>query len=144
MQHRSHAEVYYHFVWATKHRAKTITKKLEPSLFQMLRKKCAEHSSTLIEVNCTDNHIHVLLRAYTCMSPAQIAKELKGSSSFHINKNCLTDEPFSWQDGYGVFSVSPHDVGLISRYIANQKKHHAVKEVSGSWEICSDSADGVG
>ena len=31
---------------------------------------------------------------------------------------------FSWQEGYGAFSVSPSQVRIVRRYIANQERHH--------------------
>ena len=31
---------------------------------------------------------------------------------------------FSWQDGYGIFSVSSSKVDVVSRYIQNQLEHH--------------------
>jgi len=31
---------------------------------------------------------------------------------------------FSWQEGYGAFSVSPSQVSIVKRYIANQERHH--------------------
>jgi hypothetical protein len=31
---------------------------------------------------------------------------------------------FAWQRGYGLFSVSPADIGALVRYIETQKAHH--------------------
>lgn len=31
---------------------------------------------------------------------------------------------FSWQEGYGAFSVSASNLGTVKNYIANQEKHH--------------------
>ena len=32
---------------------------------------------------------------------------------------------FYWQNGYGAFTVSTSQVTAVSRYIANQERHHA-------------------
>ena len=32
---------------------------------------------------------------------------------------------FYWQAGYGAFSVSQSNVPAVTRYIANQREHHA-------------------
>jgi hypothetical protein len=32
---------------------------------------------------------------------------------------------FSWQNGYGAFTVSPTQVGIVRDYIARQEEHHA-------------------
>lgn len=34
---------------------------------------------------------------------------------------------FTWQIGYGAFSVSSSKVYVVKKYIANQKSHHKVK-----------------
>ena len=34
---------------------------------------------------------------------------------------------FSWQEGYGAFTVSPSHAEEIRRYIANQEEHHRVR-----------------
>jgi hypothetical protein len=31
---------------------------------------------------------------------------------------------FSWQEGYGAFSVSPSQVSVVKRYIDTQEEHH--------------------
>ncbi|WP_010665347.1 transposase [Marinilabilia salmonicolor] len=31
---------------------------------------------------------------------------------------------FSWQRGYGIFSVNPKEADVVKRYIENQDKHH--------------------
>lgn len=32
---------------------------------------------------------------------------------------------FSWQNGYGAFTVSASQIEIVRRYIANQEIHHA-------------------
>jgi putative transposase len=34
---------------------------------------------------------------------------------------------FSWQAGYGVFSVSESNIPALTRYIAEQEAHHRVR-----------------
>jgi hypothetical protein len=34
---------------------------------------------------------------------------------------------FSWQDGYGAFSVNPYETDRLILYIENQKDHHTHK-----------------
>jgi putative transposase len=31
---------------------------------------------------------------------------------------------FSWQEGYGAFSVSPSQIEVVKAYIQNQAQHH--------------------
>ena len=57
-------------------------------------------------------------------SPAQIANLIKGESSNWINQNDFIKIKFSWQNGYGVFSVSDSQLNKIRSYILNQENHH--------------------
>jgi len=51
-------------------------------------------------------------------------KQIKGSSSHDINYEDLTRIKFSWQVGFGAFSVSESNVENVKLYIRNQKEHH--------------------
>jgi hypothetical protein len=31
---------------------------------------------------------------------------------------------FHWQDGYGLFSISPSHLGVVHEYVQNQEEHH--------------------
>ncbi len=45
---------------------------------------------------------------------------------------------FTWQRGYGLFSVGPADLGALMRYIEGQRQHHAKRsfqdEMRGFWK----------
>ena len=34
---------------------------------------------------------------------------------------------FYWQAGYGIFSVNPSQLDVVSNYIRNQEEHHRMK-----------------
>ena len=46
---------------------------------------------------------------------------LKANSSKWMNEH---RRRFSWQEGYGAFSVSASNLDAVVRYIDNQEKHH--------------------
>lgn len=70
------------------------------------------------------DHIHALISATTVQSAFWIAKQLKGCSYDLINDAKILPHHLHWQDGYGVFSVSPQNVKKVRLYIKNQKHHH--------------------
>jgi hypothetical protein len=35
---------------------------------------------------------------------------------------------FSWQEGYGAFSVSPSQIEVVKEYIQNQEEHHRKRD----------------
>jgi putative transposase len=56
------------------------------------------------------------------MALANAVRTLKCNSSRWLRKSVRL---FEWQQGYGGFSVSPSQVGVVMRYIAHQEQHHA-------------------
>jgi hypothetical protein len=58
------------------------------------------------------------------MAPADLAEEIKKSSSKWIKTKGECYKNFYWQDGYGGFSVSKSGIDTVVDYIMNQKKHH--------------------
>ncbi len=58
------------------------------------------------------------------MAPADLAEEIKKSSSKWIKTKGPHFHDFYWQNGYGGFSVGSSGVDVLKRYIINQKEHH--------------------
>ena len=82
-----------------------------------------------------EDHIHLLVNANANLSIAKTVKDIKGSSSRWLNATYKFEEGFSWQRGYGLFTVSPADIPKISRYIQNQKEHHGNDVTIKEFEI---------
>ena len=53
-----------------------------------------------------------------------MVEEVKRSSSKWIKSLGPSYHDFSWQEGYGAFSVSQSKVETVTRYILGQKEHH--------------------
>jgi len=71
-------------------------------------------------------------RVCTCRSSSgaldrEVDATPKGSSSHWINSNDIITGKFAWGTGYGAFSVSESNVGLVARYIADQEEHNRVR-----------------
>ncbi len=68
------------------------------------------------------DHVHALLVLPPTMPLSKAVQFLKGSSSKWLNEN---GPSFTWQEGYGAFSVSASQTEDVIRYIKNQAAHHA-------------------
>jgi putative transposase len=62
-----------------------------------------------------------LLQFPATIAVAEAVKKIKANTS-----SWMSDEigKFSWQEGYGAFSVSKSNRAAVQRYIQNQEKHH--------------------
>ena len=64
------------------------------------------------------------LKATHCL--ADVMRELKADSSRWMKQEKDAHE-FSWQEGYGAFTVSAPDLEKVKSYVQNQEEHHRVK-----------------
>lgn len=69
----------------------------------------------------TNNHVHLLLRIPSDMKAADAISKLKSNSSRWMSER---GNRFSWQRGYGAFSVSSSNLPSVSSYIDRQEQHH--------------------
>lgn len=81
------------------------------------------HSPVRI-MNGVSNHIHILFLLNQNYALKDVLKNIKGESSHWLNQENLLIEKFSWQTGYGAFSVDESSINAVERYIENQKEHH--------------------
>jgi hypothetical protein len=61
------------------------------------------------------------------VSFAKAVQLIKGGSSKWIHDTFPERNSFTWQEGYGAFSVSVSQVAKTIAYIENQKEHHRKK-----------------
>jgi REP element-mobilizing transposase RayT len=83
-----------------------------------------DNESIPIIINGVDNHVHVLCVLSKNIALAKLVEEIKKHSSRWIKKMDKHYHNFSWQGGYGVFSVSPSLHDKTKHYISNQEEHH--------------------
>jgi len=69
----------------------------------------------LISIGGMSDHVHLFAKLRASESISKAIGEYKGSSSKWINENKLYDRHFSWQAGFGAFSVSESQINEIAR-----------------------------
>ena len=123
MAHNLHY-IWIHLIWTTKNREPLLEKEIRNRLFVHMKEYSVEQNISLDTINGIEDHVHCLVSLQPSMSVSEAVNRLKGESSHWINSVKLIEGQFSWQDGYGAFSVSNHFVGQIRKYIRNQEEHH--------------------
>lgn len=73
------------------------------------------------------DHIHLALRLSRTVALADLVSELKTSSSKWMKEQSPALSKFSWQRGYGAFSIGPKDLEAVLSYIDGQEEHHRTK-----------------
>jgi putative transposase len=75
----------------------------------------------ILAVGGTQNHVHILMALPSAKMLSHAIRDLKANSSRWMREN---DQKFSWQEGFGAFSVSPSQAPMVKAYIRNQAAHH--------------------
>ena len=114
----TYATNFIHCVFSTKERRPDISAGRANELYAYLGGIARGEGFTLIAAGGTADHIHLLFLLPASITLASAVQKLKGSSSRWMGRG------FSWQEGYGAFSVSPSQVPVVKRYIWNQEAHH--------------------
>ena len=117
--------LYYHIVWATKQRQPLILPNTESELHNYIIGKSDALNSIIHGIGGMEDHIHLVVSIPPTIAIADFVKKIKGSSSYHFNHNTpVTSDKFSWQEGYGVFSLGSKQLEEAISYVKNQKIHH--------------------
>lgn len=119
----THFSLYYHIVFSTKHRQPLISQDWRPRLHAFLGGAIRTLGGVAEIVGGTADHVHLLITLRTTHRLADVMRDLKHSSSQWVHET-LHIRNFGWQDGYGVFTVSPTNIDKVKSYIQNQEGHH--------------------
>ena len=118
----TYASILIHCVFSTKDRHPLIRADRMAELHSYLSGIARGEGFSLIAAGGTANHVHLLFVLPASLPLAQAVQKLKGSSSRWMGPG------FSWQEGYGAFSVSPSQVPVVKRYIQGQEEHHRKRD----------------
>ncbi len=120
--HHAYTSMFFHIVWATKNRQPYINSKFKKLLYEYIGKTATFKGWHLLAVGGIDNHIHILIQKTSRYTISEVVCVIKSNSSRFIRDTFLKD--FSWQGGYGVFTVDISSLPRIKKYILNQEEHH--------------------
>ena len=109
---------FIHCVFSTKERSPLIPASRIANLHNYLDGIAKGEGFSLIAASGMTDHVHLLFLLPASFTLARAVQKLKGGSSRWMGAR------FSWQEGYGAFSVSPSQVAVVKKYIQNQAEHH--------------------
>src|SRR5690242_21775144 len=99
---------------------------MQPKLWAYMAGIARNHEFLVLANRGMDDHVHLLIQLPPVLPLAKAVSLLKSNSSNWMNEHGMK---FSWQKGYGAFSVSASSIATVTRYIANQKKHHKRRKI---------------
>lgn len=120
---QSLAQLYVHLVFSTKERLPLITPDVSTGLHAYLAGTLNAIECPAISVGGVADHVHLLFRLSKNRTLADAVKQAKVESSKWMKNNSRCPV-FTWQAGYGGFSVSASQLNTVSEYIRTQEEHH--------------------
>ncbi len=119
----THLSLHYHIVFSTKDRAHLIEPAWQGRLHAYLGGVVRNVDGIPETVGGVTDHVHLLigLRATACL--ADVVRDVKGISSRWVHEE-IGERTFTWQEGYGAFTVSASQRAQVREYIARQEEHH--------------------
>ena len=123
----TYTQIYLHVVFAVSGRACVIQPERKEELQKYIAGIVSGRNQKLIAINCMPDHIHILLGLQPNEAPSDLIGRIKTGSTNHINEQRWIGCRFSWQEGFGAFSVSHSHLGTVIDYVHNQENHHRRK-----------------
>ena len=119
----------YHLVVITKYRHPVINESVKKRLVEIVT-DVIENSwkCTLIEVNGTEDHLHLLFDAPPQVQLSKLVNNLKTVSSRLIRKEFSEHlkpyywKPYFWSNSYLILTTGGATIDIVKKYIENQDK----------------------
>ena len=120
----SYTNLLYHLVFSAKDRRPLITPDYEVRLYDYLGGTIRKLGGISLELNGTEDHVHLLAKLRPDCALSDVLRDLKANATGWMHDVFPSLKNFSWQRGYGAFTVSQSNVEEVRNYIARQKQHH--------------------
>ncbi|MDR3405189.1 MAG: IS200/IS605 family transposase [Chthoniobacter sp.] len=119
----THLALHYHVIFSTKDWESLILPSWRERLHAYLGGVLRNVDAILETIGGIHDHVHLLLglRATHCL--ADVVRDVKAVSSRWVHEE-IGQRAFTWQEGYGAFTVSPSQREVVRQYIDQQAEHH--------------------
>ena len=121
---QSLSRVILHIIFSTKNREPWLDSAARPRMHAYLATICRDLAGEALCVGGVADHIHIVTTLPRTLTQAQLIEGIKKPPSKWIKRLESRYRGFSWQRGYGAFSVSPSQLGALLEYVQRQEEHH--------------------
>jgi putative transposase len=80
-----------------------------------------------VHVGGVADHVHIVTTLPRTISQAELIEQIKKTSSKWVKTLGARYRGFSWQRGYGAFSVRPSQLKAVLQYVDAQQEHHRTR-----------------
>ena len=123
----SYTSLFIHVIFSTHNRERVLLSGLRNELWAYMGGIARKNNFKAIAVGGTLDHAHLLLLIQAVIPVAKAVQLIKSGSSKWLHENFDPLRNFSWQEGYGAFSIGASQVGETMKYIDSQEEHHGIR-----------------
>ena len=120
---QSLSSILIHIIFSTKTRRPYILPEIKKDLHDYMSGISRSCKSHIHEIGGVEDHTHLLVSLRT-LTLCKLVEEIKKGSSKWIKTKGSFFHDFSWQNGYGAFSIGQSSYEDVRKYIQNQEEHH--------------------
>ena len=133
---QSLAQVWLHIVFSTKNRKAYLQHHdFREQMFRMLAHHVKETGCLVATVGGHIDHVHLAVGLSRTLPISKLIEKIKTETSKWA-KDVEGGHPnFSWQSGYGAFSVSHSNLDAVKQYIETQEDHHAKRSFQDEFRL---------
>ena len=118
------SKLMFHCTFSTKERRSFLTPEIGSRLDRYMAGIARQKGMHLLRAGGVADHRHLLLELKPAKSVSDAMRDIKASSSGWLRKSYPDLHTFSWQEGFGAFSVSVSARDDVIAYIDRQEQHH--------------------
>ncbi len=123
-EHRVHL-IISHLIWRPRRRKPVLVGPVAERRRALITEKCSERGWEILALATQPNHIHLFVRVWPSDSAAEVVKECKSITSFHLRKEFpqfpqLLKLPSTWTRSYFASTAGNVSQETIQRYLDAQ------------------------
>lgn len=129
----TYTKIHVHIVFTVQNRECLIGTSWCDDLYRYIIGICSNYKHKVLAINGMPDHVHILIGMRPNQSLSELMQNVKAYSTKWINENGYVRGRFSWQEGFGAFSICASEVKTVVEYIMNQYEHHQKKTFSNEY-----------
>jgi putative transposase len=128
MKPNTYTKLYAHCVFTPKGRNSLLNDSIRDRIHKYIYGIIREKKCYPVAINGTKDHVHILFGFGPTICISDLIRDIKRSSALFINNGVHSYLKFSWQEGFGAFTVGYRELDQIYKYILHQEEHHKGKK----------------
>lgn len=132
---QSLSNILLHLIFSTKDRQPWLETVIREKNHAFLAGAVRQCGCEAYRVGGVADHVHLAIGLSRILAVADLVKEIKTASNKWLKAQDDSFQKFSWQNGYGIFSVGMSQKETLLHYIDAQEEHHRTQSFQEEYRV---------